>query len=62
MSVPTKTTPPAPDPAVDDNPGYAEAQPRDAGDARSPHPEHLRNPDDGGLDREPADGSEADTQ
>ena len=50
-----KKTPAGSDPRVGENPGYAEAEPRDREDARDPRPEHLRNPDDGGLDREPAD-------
>lgn len=62
MNTPEKTTPPAPDPSVAANTGYAEAQPRDAGDARKPDPRPPRDPDDGGLDRATADGDEADTQ
>jgi len=35
------------------NPGYSEKNPNDKGDAQQPADTHERNPDDGGLDREP---------
>ena len=57
-----KDTPPAPDPRRGRNPGYAEPQPRDKGEARHsgdeddrgppPGPE-SRDPDEGGLERDP---------
>ncbi len=53
MSAPDKTTPPSPSPKPGDNPGYAEPNPRDKEDARDPEPRHKRNPDEGGLGREP---------
>lgn len=53
MTIPDKTTPPATDPKPGRNPGYAEPQPRDKEDARDPAPRHKRNPDEGGLAREP---------
>ncbi len=48
-----KTTPPAPDPRRGRNPGYAEPQPRDKDDAQRPPAPEKRNPDEGGLDRDP---------
>jgi hypothetical protein len=51
--MPDKTAPPAPDPKPGRNPGYSEPQPRDGEDARQPHPRKPRNPDDGGLRRDP---------
>lgn len=53
MAAPEKTTPPPTDPKPGHNPGYAEPQPRDKDDARNPEPGHKRNPDEGGLGREP---------
>jgi hypothetical protein len=53
MTTPDKTTPPAADPRPARNPGYAEPQPRDGGDARQPDPRKPPNPDAGGLDRKP---------
>lgn len=53
MSKSGKSTPPAPDPKSGRNPGYAEPQPRDGGDARQPDPRKPPNPDVGGLDRNP---------
>ncbi|MCD9028095.1 hypothetical protein LDO26_07720 [Luteimonas sp. BDR2-5] len=47
-----KRTPPQ-TPAAGETPGYAEKQPRDKDDARQPDPKRKRNPDEGGLDREP---------
>ena len=47
-----KTAPPAPDTKPGRNPGYAEPQPRDREDARTPA-RKRRNPDEGGLDRDP---------
>ncbi len=61
MTADDKKSPPASDPKPGHNAGYAEPQPRDRGEARDPKPEHLRNPDDGGLDREPADGDDPGT-
>ena len=51
-----RTTPAAPDPAPGRNPGYAEPNPRDRGDARDPRPRKPPDPDAGGLDREPETG------
>jgi len=48
-----KTTPPTANPKPGTNPGYAEPQPRDREDARDPDPRHKRNPDEGGMTREP---------
>lgn len=48
-----KTAPAATDPKPGHTPGYAEPQPRDKQDARNPAPGHKRNPDEGGLTREP---------
>ncbi len=53
MAAPGKTTPPATDPRPGNNPGYAEPQPRDKEDARKPDPRHKRNPDEGGMARDP---------
>ncbi|MDQ3228189.1 MAG: hypothetical protein M3Q13_00420 [Pseudomonadota bacterium] len=53
MTAPDKTTPAAPNPKPGHNPGYAEPQPRDKQDARDPDPRHKRNPDEGGMAREP---------
>ena len=50
---PDKTTPPAADPRPGRNPGYPEPQPRDPDDARQPDPRKPRNPDEGGLGRDP---------
>lgn len=50
-----KSSPPGPDPKPGRNPGYAEPQPRDREDARDPHPRKPRNPDEGGLSREPSE-------
>lgn len=41
------------DPDAEDNPGYAERQPRDREDAQRPDRSHEPDPDDGGLGREP---------
>jgi hypothetical protein len=47
-----KTAPPSPDPKPGRNPGYAEPQPRDRGDAQqAPKPD--KDPEEGGLEREP---------
>ncbi len=48
-----KDTPPAPDPKRGRNPGYAEPQPRDKGDARQRPEPKSRNPDEGELERDP---------
>lgn len=48
-----KTTPAGRD---DDKSGYAERAPRDRDDARNVGKRQDRDPDDGGLDREPEDG------
>jgi len=53
MTTPNKTTPPSPEPKPGRNPGYAEPQPRDPGDARKPDPRKPPNPDEGGLGRDP---------
>ncbi|MDR6992042.1 hypothetical protein [Luteimonas sp. 3794] len=37
----------------DQNPGYSEKNPNDKGDAQQPADTGERNPDEGGLDREP---------
>lgn len=42
-----------PSPERGKTPGYPEKQPRDKDDARRPHPRKPRNPDEGGLDRDP---------
>jgi hypothetical protein len=47
-----KTAPPAPDPKSGRNPGYAEPQPRDRGDAQQA-PEPAPEPEEGGLERDP---------
>lgn len=53
MSMPEhKDTPPAPDPKRGRNPGYAEPQPRDEGDARQPPEPNSRNPDERGPERD----------
>jgi hypothetical protein len=54
MTMAKQTTPPAPDPRPGRKSGYPEAEPRDRDDARQPHPRKPPNPDDGGLDRDPA--------
>lgn len=54
--MPDKTAPPAPRTRPGTNPGYAEPQPRDKGDAQQPEPRKPRNPDEGGLGREPDAG------
>lgn len=48
-----KTAPPDADPRAGHNPGYAEDKPRDREDARQPHPKKPRDPDEGGLHRDP---------
>lgn len=48
-----KTAPPASSPEPEDNPGYADENPHDREDARQPEPRERRNPDAGGLDRDP---------
>ena len=48
-----KTTPPAADPRPGRNRGYPEPQPRDKEDAAQPTPRKPRNPDEGGMEREP---------
>lgn len=48
-----KTTPPAADPRPGRNRGYPEPQPRDKDDAAQPAPKKPRNPDEGGMAREP---------
>lgn len=48
-----RTTPPAADPKPGQNPGYPEPQPRDKGDAQQPAPRKPRNPDEGGMARDP---------
>jgi hypothetical protein len=54
MNTPDKRSPGGPvDPDADENPGYAERQPRDREDAQRDEPEHKPDPDEGGLDREP---------
>ncbi len=53
MTAREKTTPPAPDPKSGHNPGYAEPQPRDQQDARQPDPKQPRDPDEGGMKRDP---------
>ncbi|MEN1926944.1 hypothetical protein [Luteimonas qiangzhengi] len=50
-----KTTPAGRD---DDKSGYAERTPRDRDDARNLGKEQPRDPDDGGLDREPGDSAD----
>lgn len=52
-----KTTPPAPDPKAGHGAGYPETQPRDHGDARQPAPKKPRNPDEGGMQRDPEPGT-----
>ncbi len=45
-----------------DSPGYPEKQPRDKDDARKSGARKPRNPDEGGLDRDPdADGKPDET-
>ncbi len=56
MIVSGKTAPPAADPQAGHNAGYAEPQPRDKHDARQPDPKKPRNPDEGGMQREPDSG------
>ena len=53
-----RTVPTRVDPDAGANPGYAEKQPRDRDDARRPDPRRPRNPDEGGLDREPQPGAD----
>ena len=48
-----KDTPPAAPPKPGQTPGYSENHPRDREDAHDPAPKRKRNPDEGGLDREP---------
>ncbi|HIY70177.1 MAG TPA: hypothetical protein H9827_01765 [Candidatus Luteimonas excrementigallinarum] len=50
-----KTTPAGRD---DDKSGYAERTPRDRDDARNVGKKQPRDPDDGGLDREPGDDAD----
>lgn len=50
-----KTTPAGRD---DDKSGYAERTPRDRDDARNLGKRQPRDPDDGGLDREPGDSAD----
>ncbi len=52
-----KTAPPAPDTKPGRNPGYSEPQPRDKGDAQQPAPRKPRNPDEGGMERDPDEGA-----
>jgi hypothetical protein len=47
--------PHAPDPKPGRNPGYPEPQPHDRDDARTPAPRKPRNPDEGGMERDPDD-------
>ncbi|MGY0560726.1 MULTISPECIES: hypothetical protein [unclassified Luteimonas] len=42
----------------DDKSGYPERTPRDREDARNPDGKQPRDPDDGGLDREPGDSAD----
>ena len=53
MSDRTAPPPPATDPRPGRNRGYAEPQPRDAGEARQRHPAPPCNPDEGGMTRDP---------
>lgn len=56
-----RDTPPAPGTKPGSAPGYPETTPRDGGDARKPHPEgekKKRDPEAGGLDREPGDDAD----
>jgi len=46
------TTPPAPDARPGKNPGYAETNPRDRGDARQGTSGKVPNPDSGGMERD----------
>lgn len=48
-----KTTPPAADPRPGRNRGYPEPQPRDKEEAAQPSPGKPRDPDEGGIEREP---------
>lgn len=48
-----RQAPPSPSTKPGDNPGYAEPAPRDRDDARQPHPRKPRNPDEGGMERDP---------
>lgn len=50
-----KTTPAGRD---DDKSGYAERKPRDKDDARNLGKPPARDPDEGGLDREPGDDAD----
>ena len=45
--------PPAADPRRGRNPGYAENQPRDRGDAQQPAAPSQPNPDEPGIRRDP---------
>jgi hypothetical protein len=56
MAMANRTTPPSPDTRPGRNPGYAEPQPRDKGDAQQREPRTPPDPEDGGLqqDRDPA--------
>jgi hypothetical protein len=56
MTSSKKETPPAADPRAGRNPGYAENQPRDKGDAHAPHREPpVPNPDEPGIERDTDD-------
>ena len=55
-----KSAPPAADPKPGRNPGYAETEPRDHGDAHYPKRRDKPNPDEGGLDRDAETGPEPD--
>lgn len=58
MAPEERTTPPAPDPKPGHNPGYAEPTPRDREDAQRPDPKRRRDPDEGGLERDPESGTD----
>lgn len=45
------SSPAAADPKAGQNPGYAETEPRDAADARTPRTGKVPNPEVGGLER-----------
>ena len=47
-----RDTPPAADPRAGRNPGYAETQPRDKGDAQAKGPKPGNQPDEPGIDRD----------
>ncbi|MDQ3494824.1 MAG: hypothetical protein M3485_04655 [Pseudomonadota bacterium] len=53
MTPPDKPRTNPPDPRVEENPGYAERQPRNREDAQRDAPKHKPDPDEGGLDRAP---------